>query len=233
MKLVTTGGKPKGFAWSYSRLKNYETCPKRHYQIDVAKIVKEEESEELAYGNVLHKVLADAISGKAPLPDAHKRMQKWVDMVTQPGMPRHPATQLLVEQQMAITKDFAKTSWFDNDAWFRGIADVAKIVGPVAVAIDWKTGKVLEDGIQLALIAQCIFAHHPQVQKVRTEFVWLKHDAQTRADFTRADMVSVWGGLLPRVTTLENAYKAQEFPPKPSYLCKRYCPVSSCPHHGE
>lgn len=233
MKLVTTGGKPKAFAWSYSRLKNYETCPKRHYNIDIAKKFREEESDELAYGNLLHKVLADAISGKAPLPEAHKKMQRWVDMITQPGKPQPAGAQILVEQQLAITQDFSKTSWFGEDAWFRGIADVAKIVGPVAVAIDWKTGKIIEDGIQLALIAQCIFAHHPQVQKVRTEFVWLKYDAQTRADFTRHDMVSVWAGLLPRVKTLESAYKAQEFPAKPSFLCKRWCPVSSCPHHGE
>lgn len=230
MKLVTTGGKAKAFSWSYSRLKNYETCPKRYYMVDVTKKVKEPESDQLLYGNNLHKALADAISGKNPLPESFKKLQPWVDKI---AAPTPSPAKILVEQQLAITSDFSKTTWFGDDAWFRGIADVVKIVGPVAIAMDWKTGKIVEDGIQLALIAQCVFAHFPEVKKIRTEFIWLQFDAQTRADFTRADMVSVWSGLMPRVQTLANAHSSMEFPPKPGGLCKRYCPVSSCPHHGE
>jgi hypothetical protein len=98
--------------------------------------------------------------------------------------------------------------------------------------LDWKTGKILEDGVQLALMAACVFAHHPQIQKLRTEFVWLKEDATTRADFTREDMVKVWAGVLPRVEVLEKAYKTTDFPPTPNNLCRKWCPVTSCPYHG-
>jgi len=229
VKTVTTGGKTKGFSWSYSRLKNYETCPKRYYTIDVAKLVKEEDSEQLQYGNTLHKVIAEAISGKAPLPKHFSHLQTWVDKVTAPGM---ASPKILVEQQLAITKDFGPTDWFGRDAWYRGIADVVKIIGPVAVVLDWKTGKILEDGVQLALMAACVFAHHPQVQKIRTEFVWLKEDATTRADFSRDAMAGVWAGVLPRVVTLENAHKIAEFPAKPGHLCRKWCPVDTCVHHG-
>lgn len=224
--MVTTRGKPKAFAWSYSKLKNYETCPKRYYTIDVAKAVKEEESEQLLYGNMLHKHLAAAISGKAALPAGFTTHQHWVDKL-QAG-----SATLLVEQQLAITKDFGPTEWFGDDAWYRGIADVIKIAGPVAAVLDWKTGKILEDGVQLALMAACVFAHHPGVDKIRTEFVWLKEDATTRADFTRADMPKVWAGVLPRVQMLTNAHAAMEFPPKPGTLCRKWCPVTSCPHQG-
>lgn len=224
--IVTTRSKPKAFAWSYSKLKNYETCPKRYYNVDVAKVVKEEESEQLQYGNMLHKALAEAISGKNPLPEPFSGLQAWVDKVTR------TEGEVLVEQQLAITKELGPTEWFGKDAWYRGIADVIKIVGPVAVVLDWKTGKILEDGVQLALMAQCVFAHHPKVEKIRTEFVWLKEDATTRADFTRSDMVNVWNGLLPRVRQLEEAHTSATFPPKPGYLCRKWCPVDSCPHHG-
>ncbi len=230
VKTVTTGGKPKAFAWSYSKLKNYESCPKRYYNVDVAKLVKEEEGEALLYGNTLHKVIAEAISGKAPLPKHFSHLQAWVDKVKR--APEGATPRILVEQQLAIDASFAPTEWFSKTAWYRGIADVIKIMGPVAVVLDWKTGKILEDGVQLALMAQCVFAHHPDIQKIRTEFVWLKEDATTRADFTRDDMVKVWAGVMPRVQTLENAHKAAEFPPKPGFLCRRYCPVDSCPHHG-
>jgi hypothetical protein len=227
MQLTTTGRKPKAFAWSYSKLKNYETCPKRSWHLDHAKDIKEEESEQLTYGNTLHKVLAEAISGKAPLPDHFKHLQGWVDKVTAGGNGT-----ILVEQQLAITKDFGPTDWFGKDAWYRGIADVIKIVGPVAAVLDWKTGKILEDGVQLALMAACVFAHHPEIQKIRTEFIWLKEDAVTRADFSRDDMAKVWAGVLPRVQSLENAIAGANFPPKPGYLCRKWCPVTHCPHNG-
>lgn len=225
--VTTTRSKPKPFAWSYSRLKNYETCPKRSWHLDVAKDIKEEESEHIQYGTAVHKALADAVSGKAPLPKPFEGFAGLVDKLT-----RTSGT-ILVEQQLAITKELNPTEWFGKDAWFRGIADVIKIVGPVALVIDYKTGRIQEDGAQLALMAQCVFAHHPDVQKIRTEFWWLKEDAETRADFTRDDMVKVWAGLLPRVATLENAFTSMNYPPKPGSLCRRWCPVSSCPHHGE
>lgn len=227
IQTVTTRSKQKQWAWSYSKLKNYETCPKRHWHCDIAKDVKDEESEHITYGNMVHKALADAIAGKAELPQPYKHWQPWVDRITSDGKGT-----ILVEQQLAITKDLTATEWFGRDAWYRGIADVIKIVGPVAVVLDWKTGKISEDGVQLALMAQCVFAHHPIVQKIRTEFVWLKEDATTRADFTREDMVGVWTGLLPRVALLEKASVEVSYPPKPGYLCKRYCPVEACPHHG-
>jgi PD-(D/E)XK nuclease superfamily len=230
-RMVTSGGKPKAFAWSYSKLKNYETCPKRYYNIDVAKLVKEEESESLQYGNAVHKALAAACSDKEGLPQVFSHLQKWVDRVKS-GI----IGDISVEQQLAIRSDFSPTTWFGHDVWYRGIADVVKTIGEgdakVAVVIDWKTGKILEDGIQLALMAACVFAHRPDVQRIRTEFVWLKEDATTRADFSRADLAQVWNGVLPRVAVLESAHKTMDFPPKPGNLCRRWCPVDSCAHHG-
>jgi hypothetical protein len=231
VKTVTSRGKPKAFAWSYSKLKNFESCPKRYYNVDVTKAVKEEDSENLQYGNAIHKVLAEALTGKAALPGHFSHLQSWVDRLNG-GF----EGEILVEQQLAIRADFSPTTWFGHDVWYRGIADVIKIIGPetgkVALVLDWKTGKIKEDGVQLALMAACVFAHHPAVQKIRTEFVWLKEQAETRADFTRADLAAVWNGVLPRVAMLENAHKSMEFPPKPGSLCRKWCPVTSCPHHG-
>lgn len=226
--VTTTRNRPKPFSWSYSKLKNYETCPKRHWHLDIAKDVKEEESEHIQYGNALHKALAERIEKGTPLPKPFEKNEEWCVKVIGDG-----TAKLLVEQKLAITKDFGPTSWFGDEAWYRGIADVIKIVGPVAVVLDWKTGKIQEDGSQLALMAQCVFAHHSDVQKIRTEFVWLKEDATTRADFTREDMPKIWNGLLPRVKILEAASIEVNYPPKPGNLCRRWCPVTQCPHNGE
>jgi hypothetical protein len=227
----------KPFAWSYSRLKNFETCPKRYWHIDVQKDFKEEEGESLIWGNMVHKALAKRIAEGAPLPKGMEGYEKWCARVI--GEPT-ANTRMLVEQQLAINADFGPTAWFPSDAtkagtgapWYRGIGDVIKIVGPVALIIDWKTGKILEDSQQLALMAACVFAHYPEVQKVRAEFIWLKEDANTRGNFDRNEMAQMWKNLWPRIEALKNAHDTTSYPPKQGGLCRRYCPVTSCPHHG-
>ena len=230
------GGVPykKPFSFSYSRLKNFETCPKRHYEVDITKHFKEEEGESLQWGNAVHKALANRIAKGVALPVGMERYEQWCGRILTPG------GKVLVEQQLAIDEDFGPTEWFDSDArkkgkknpWYRGIGDVVKLVGPVALIIDWKTGKILEDSQQLALMAAVVFAHFPEVMKVRSEFVWLMHDATTREDYHRNEMPEMWRHLWPRIEALKHAHDTTTYPAKQGGLCRRYCPVTSCGYHG-
>ncbi|MGE0677825.1 PD-(D/E)XK nuclease family protein [Pseudolabrys sp.] len=219
----------KPFAWSYSKLKNFETCPKRHYEIDLAKNFQEEESDTLKWGNEVHKHLAARCGWKrVPLPETMKPFEKWCERVTA------GAGDIEVEQKLAITRDYGPCGYFDRTAWFRGIGDVIKRCEDVALILDWKTGKVLDDSVQLALMAQCVFAHYPDIKKVRSEFIWLKYeDTSTGETFSREDMPNLWKYIWHRVESLENAYKTTTYPAKPGSLCKKWCPVTSCPHHGK
>jgi hypothetical protein len=228
---VNPGAKP--FAWSYSKLKNFETCPKRMFHYDISKDVREPESQQLLDGNFTHKTLAERISKGAPLPTQVAMYEPWAARVLAGEAPDPKSKTILVEQQLAILRDFSPCTWFDKKTWFRGIGDVIKIAGPVALIIDWKTGKVKEDQTQLMSMAQCVFSHHPEVQQVRSEFVWLAAEATTRMNFKRADMPGHWASVLPRVALLENANQTMTYPAKPGGLCKRWCAVTDCPHHGE
>lgn len=224
---TTTYNSPKAWAWSYSKLKNYETCPKRHWHYDVLKDVVEPISAQLEYGNALHSEFARTILARGQLLSSYAEYQKWVDRVlTGEG-------NILVEQKYAIKNDFSPCTWFDRNAWYRGIGDVVKLNGEVGLVIDWKTGKIVEDSVQLMLMAQCLFSHYPELQAVRAEFVWLKEDATTKQIFKRADMPAHWSSLMPRVAQLEVASKNNDYPAKPGHLCKRWCSVTKCPHHGE
>lgn len=217
-----------GFTWSYSKLKNFEACPKRHLEVDILKSVREEESEALTHGNFVHKIMADACSDKRkPLPAGYEPYQKWVDrVVTSPG-------NILVEQKLALTRDFAACEFFAPAVWFRGIGDLIKINGAVALTLDWKTGKIVEDSVQLALTAAGIFARFPEIKKIRSTFVWLKEDCTTDEDFTPADMPGLWRNLWPRIEAMERAHNTTTYMPKPGRLCRKYCPVTSCPEHGK
>jgi hypothetical protein len=230
-QIITTHGSGgvyvKPFAFSYSKLKNFESCPKRHYHVDIKKDAKEEESEALLWGNQLHKAAALRLTGKAPLPSTMEMLEPWCARIAD------GTGEILVEQQLAITKEFAKCEWFGKQAWYRAIADVVKINDDVALAVDWKTGKILEDGVQLALMAACVLIHYPKIQLIRTEFIWLAHDATTRVDFSRADMPKIWRDVWPRIEQLEHAHNTTSYPAKPGRLCKHWCPVKECVHWGE
>lgn len=231
MKIAGVAPPPKSWAWSYSKLKNYNTCPKRHYEIDLAKNYVDS-GPGLAEGNAAHDALAKACSRVASLPVHYSHWQKWVDKVhaLQEG-------KLLVEQKYAINRDLEARKYFDKDVWFRAIGDVVwfdRETDPlIALILDWKTGKVLEDPPQLMLTALCLFAHYPTLRRVRSEFVWLKDECTTPEVFTKAEVGQSFMKLLPQVKALEKAHIEQSYPPKPNGLCKKYCMVTSCPFHGK
>src|SRR4029077_4175160 len=103
-----------------------------------------------------------------------------------------------------------------------------------AIALDWKTGgNVTPEFEQLGLFAQLIFAKYPEVDKVGAVYVWLGHDTHTLKIYRRDEMVGLWNGLWPEIRILEEAHRTTTYPPKPSGLCKRHCPVTSCPYHGK
>lgn len=233
MKIAGHGAKPtsatKEWSWSYSKLKNYETCPKRMYEIDLAGNFKEPQDPDgpLAWGNRVHDAFKQALKGEAPLPPEMCSYQRWVDRVLR------GSGELLVEQKYAITRQFQKTAYFAKDVWYRGVGDVVRIDRDLGLVLDWKTGKILEDSVQLMLMAQCLFSHYPELKYVRSEFVWLKDDCTTPELLSRSEVAAAWVDLLPRVAAMEDAAKTQTYPPKPGFLCKRHCIVNSCPYHGK
>lgn len=225
---TTTFASGKPFTWSYSKIKNYEACPKKHWHIDIVKNVKEEESDILAWGNLVHEKMAKRLGkDKVPLP---KEMEQFEHHAT--GIERVPGS-LFVEQKYGLTKDFAGCKYFDSRVWYRGVGDVVCVYKERAIITDWKLGKVLEDSVQLALMAACVFGHFPEVKQVDTIFQWLAYDARTHEVFKRDDMPGVWAAILPRVHQYQAAVENEEFPAKPSGLCRRHCPVSVCPYYGE
>ena len=221
----TTG--KKAFSWSYSKLKNFRTCGYRYLKIDVEKTYQEDmNSEVLRWGDQVHKAFAARVEKGEPFPVGMENFEDAAArLVGLPGV-------IKVEQQLAIREDLTPCEWFAKDAWFRGIADYLRINGPVALAIDYKTGKILEEAEQLALVAECVFSHYPQVQAVRTEFWWLKDDVATREDFHRNKRAQTWASIKPKVMELQHAHETMAFPQRPSGLCRKHCIVKDCPHNG-
>lgn len=221
---------PKAPSWSFSSLTSFETCAKRYYHIKVAKDVLDVPGDAATWGQQVHKHLEDRALTGTVLPQSLAHLEAVISPVlSAPGEP-------LVEHQMAVTRDLKPTGWFAKDAWCRGIVDLGVVTpsGRSALLLDWKTGKRKPENDQLMLFAGLSFAHRPELMKVQTAFVWLKDGKVDKKQFVRDDVPAIWQHFMPRVLRLERAYTEANFPPSPSGLCRKYCPVprSKCQFSG-
>ena len=215
-----------GFTWSYSRLRAFEVCPKRHYHYDIAKDVQEPESRALKEGSAMHLAFEERVrDGKQlPLPYAqHEPLMK--KLVEAPG-------DTLAEQKLGLTDKLKPAAFFAPNVWFRTVLDFAKIRPKQAIIVDYKSGKVSDDPTQLALMSATIMAYAPDVEEVKAAFLFANNDKLIAQTFNRDGLRGIWRDILPRVKRLEDAVAANEYPPKPSGLCIKYCAVTSCPHWG-
>ena len=214
------------FTWSYSKLKNFETCPKRHYHYDIAKDVQEADSPHLREGSAMHKAFEERVrDGKTlPLPYAHHEPML-VKLIESPG-------DTMAEQKLALTDKFKPTGFFSANVWLRTVIDFCKVRPKSAIVVDYKSGKVTDDETQLALAAATLFHYAPGIEEVKAAFLFANNDKLIAKTFHRDGLQGIWRDILPRVRRLEDATAENEYPPKPSGLCVRYCGVQSCPHWG-
>jgi hypothetical protein len=219
------------FAWSFSRLTAYETCPRRYDETTNKKGKwPEKRSSQLDWGDAVHAAMATALRDGTPLPTVFRIFQHWIDKVNRtPG-------ELLIEDdcKWAITRQFQPCPWFADKVWLRVVADAVKLDDDVALVVDWKAGKSSNaDPIQLILTSLVMLIMFPELKVVRSDFIWLNEDSQTTQVLYRNEAADRWAELLPRVKLLEVATRDNHFPPKPNRFCAKYCPVKSCEYHGK
>lgn len=206
-------------AWSHSLLNGFETCPRRHYLTRVTKQVSEPQTEATTHGNEVHKAIELHLKGEKGLPEKYKQYAPLVNRCAQAQGKK------LVEWKFALTDKLKETGYFAKDVWCRGVIDFGVVTPTKASVVDWKTGKPKPDSDQLKLFAGVVFAAFPHVQTVDTGFAWLAHKRFDREVFHRRDIPVIWNTFLPKVARLEAAEKNNDWPPRPSGLCGKWCPV--------
>ena len=211
--------------WSHSTLTSYETCPRRYYQTKVSREIKEPPTEATKWGNTVHQALENRARDGVPLPEVMQSYEPIVSKIISLDGRR------LVEERMSVDKNFNVTEWATS--WCRGIVDIGIIGLKSGFLFDWKTGKRKVDSDQLKLMALLAMHTYPYIDKVKTGFVWLKDNKLDSEVFTREQVPIIWREFLPRVKRLENAYDKNKWEPKPSGLCKGWCPCTSCEFNGK
>lgn len=222
--------------WSWSSLEAYETCPRAFYEIRILKNYKEDQNKDyLLWGNAVHEAMEYRIRDLVPLPE---NMKQWEPIAK--SLDKNPGTKL-VEQETAITIDGQPTGYWDADCWNRGKDDLLVISesGTAAVNIDWKTGKIKRDTMQLALSSLRVFAKYPKIEKIHASFSWLAHNKWTHAVYVRDQVPQLLETFKDKTADLLWSEKNDAWPAKPSGLCKKSrkpgssyggCIVASCPH---
>lgn len=220
----------KRFAWSYSALDTYDGdpfgCPKKYYETRVLYRHKEKQSAAAAEGVDAHKAFENYLLKGEQLPLGLRHHTKSLDRLKNFPGTGYP------EQKLALNRDMQPTGYFDDDVWLRGIVDYAKHKGTDLVIVDHKFGKVQEGFDQVKLMAAVMMAYMPEVENVKAAYYWAKAKKFASIKLTPDDVPAIWNIFLPRVARLEQALKTTDFPAKPNGLCRRYCPVESCPYHG-
>lgn len=209
----------KGFAWSFSSLTAFETCPRRYYLTRVSREVIEPQTEHLVWGNEVHKALELRQKGQA-LPGKLEHLEPVCSML----MRKHGKR--IIEGKFAIDASFRPVGWRDSTTWCRAVVDTGVVGVKSAFLGDWKTGNRKPDSDQLKLSAAIGFAHYPYLERIHTAFIWLKEKKVDSEVFTHEQVGDIWSEFLPRVKRLEQAHKTNTWHPKPSGLCGKWCPVS-------
>lgn len=215
------------FSWSYSALKNFESCPRRYQAYAVTKEVVEPESDAIRQGHALHTAFEQRVTQGTELPlgmGMHEPMLS--KLASAPG-------KIYAEQKLALTPELKASAWFGKHAWFRTVVDYTNVRDDgSATVLDYKTGRVSADTTQLDLIAATLFAHQRKVKHVKAALVFVAYGQTERAEYVREDVTAIWGRVLPRVKKLWQARQENVYPPKPGPFCRRWCQVKTCPFNG-
>lgn len=215
----------KKFAWSWSALTGYETCPHQHYRLKIKKDIFEAPSSAMLEGQAAHTALEKRVRDGTPLPGQYAQHEGLCAKFRNSNAP------VEVEQKLGLTADLEPTEFFAKDVWLRAVLDVNVMQGARANVYDYKTGKRKPDSEQLMLFAGVVFAAFQQIETVDTFFLWLKTKEVDKARFERHEHEAlIWQTFEPRVADMAEAYEKEYFPCRPSGLCRGWCPVRDCKH---
>lgn len=214
--------------WSYSSLSSYATCPKRFFLTRISKQVSEKQTEATIHGNQVHKALELYVGGQQPLPEKYEEYRPVADKLkAAPG-------KKLLEYKFGITKGLKETTFFGKDVWCRGVLDVCIVKPDQVTILDYKTGKRKLDADQLRLFAGAAMCLWPFAEVVKTGYIWLQTGQMDTETFTPADKPEIFQDFAARVHRLETSERNDDWPARPSGLCKMWCPVGRalCEHCG-
>ena len=217
--------------WSYSSLKLFETCPRKYQAERITKEVPFVQGEAALYGELLHKAAEEYIRDGKAIDPKFDFIQPYLDKLNA------IEGRKICEMKLGVKRydgRLVACDFFDSEVWFRGVADLVILDGDRAWIVDYKSGKSAKyaDIRQLALMAAALFLKYPEVKKIKTSLLFVVSKEFVKEDFSKDYGLSIFSELHGLLSARDAAYEADVWNPRPNPLCRKWCPVTSCPHHG-
>jgi hypothetical protein len=219
-------------ALSWSRISDYNQCPRKFFLKYIAKGFPQEDASKsihLVKGAEIHKQLENytfaKINGKPPeahMSGAVSNALPIVDKIFANYGKVWP------ERQVAVTYDFRPAEWFGKDVGFRAIWDISAVNVRSALILDWKTGKVQdfdqEEPGQLhlsAAMAQPLL----DIDEAHIAYAYVEHKILKPAiplKFTGEDFPHI-RGFFQR--TFDTVNREKDWKPRANPFCN-WCPAT-------
>lgn len=213
--------------WSFSSLKQFQTCPRQYHEVKVLENYKVKETEAMTYGTIVHKAFEDYARLGTPLPRNYLKHKATIDTLLKLSGTK------FIEHEMALRIDYTPCPFDAPDRWVRGIADLIVVDGDTAYVIDYKTGSdKYADLSQLKLMALMVFNHFTDVKTVKAGLLFVGRNVFMDATYQRDKMDEYWKSFKETLARLEMSMETGNWLKRPSGLC-RFCPVTSCEFNRE
>ncbi len=223
-------------AWSFSRLKDFESCPLKAYMKYVEKRSQDHMDQKAAdRGSMVHTAAEMFVSAEG---DFIKEMAKFRDYF---GVVREEFKNgdCIVEEDWGFDVDWIPTGWFDENVWCRMKLDNLRTKtrnddgDPVhVIPTDYKTGKKygneVSHGQQGQIYAVGTFLRYPTVEVADVELVYLDQGQITKRTYTREKAMKF---LPPWTSRGLKMTSATDYPPKPNKMTCMWCPFG--PQNGD
>ena len=214
-------------AGSFSRIKDYDDCPKKFFYKYVApkdQRVPYIESAQMRQGKVIHQQLEDRINsnGQTPFAPGYEYLDKWTAPIL--AAPGHK----FAEHELTVDQNLAPCGAKDWDrAYIRTKIDVTVLCLPNAFMLDYKSGNPkYSNDLQLDIDAALVFNHYPEVEFIGGSFAYLQPGVPSNPlTYTRTDLPGIWGKVLGFMDSIQASNRTGDWPAKRNGLCA-FCEVN-------
>lgn len=211
-------------AWSFSRLKDWERCP-RFAKYKHVERRKTPGSAAMDRGAEMHSQAEMYVTGRVKTLDPMlKKMKKNFDDLKALAK----KNLVKVELELSFNKFWKRVEWMAPDVWFRGKADAVKMAPKQWTIIDYKSGQMKEHGeydeqLELYGLTGLMFAE--KLPEVKSELWFVDHKKilqRPRGNITRDRVEAVREEWEERV---EPMMKDRFFATRPGKHCS-WCAFS-------
>lgn len=171
LKHTATASSMSADPWSFSKIKSFQQCPKQFYHEKVIKQYPFKMTAAVRYGDQFHRAAEHYIKDGAELDRRFTYAKPALDRLN------NKSGDKLCEYRMGLTRRLEPCSFYAQDVWFRGIADLLILNEDdrLAHVVDYKTGKSAKyaDRGQLELMALSVFRHFPYIETVKAALLFV------------------------------------------------------------